>query len=319
MGLSQEWSWITPDKLEGFPMIGQGMECRAFDIGNGMVAKLYRDINPVDKYRSKELEQQFFDSLDRHAVSFCLPQILYSGIHQGHLICVERRLPGSSFLAAMREWNDERAEQQTKLYVEALLQLHRASDGSCQKNLPQVQGTFLSGWKNDWFACLRSELESAFEKYRIYLTAGVADLDSKQKRIMDFFAGEYQGEYRMLHGDFCPENVLRDTSGNMSAVIDFGLIGCYGDIRYDLATGWAFYDMYHQFAPPYRKLFLDMLARKWPVEQNFGFLCAYILFYSFCSIGFYSSNCSDGHSRWCLDNLNNRMLWEGLEASGIGR
>jgi hypothetical protein len=48
-------------------------------------------------------------------------------------------------------------------------------------------------------------------------------------------------------------------------------------------------------------------------EQIRGKLYRYVVIYGIISANTYSSDCSDGHYRWCVANLCNQHYWSAIE------
>jgi fructosamine-3-kinase len=122
----------------------------------------------------------------------------------------------------------------------------------------------------------------------------------------------YHGEYRLIHGDFFPGNLLIDADIQISALLDFGLLMMYGDPLFDLATGWVFFDMYDELKAQVRDHYLAMLLDRLG-EQVRGRLYRYVLIYSILSANTYSSDCSDGCYHWCVANLSNQHYWNCID------
>ena len=119
----------------------------------------------------------------------------------------------------------------------------------------------------------------------------------------------YDGAYTLIHGDIFPDNVLVAPDGRPLALLDFGLFTMYGDPLFDAATAWVFFDMYDELEANIRgrllPFFLNLLG-----TEAVGKLYRYVLLYSLLSANTYATDCSDGHYRWCVANLNTEAYWK---------
>ena len=86
----------------------------------------------------------------------------------------------------------------------------------------------------------------------------------------------------------------------------------YGDPLFDIATSWVFFDMYDELEVRARDRYLANLLDRLG-ETVRGKLYRYVLIYSILSANTYSPDCTDGHYRWCVDNLSNQHYWDAIE------
>lgn len=143
-----------------------------------------------------------------------------------------------------------------------------------------------------------------------HLPRDVTDFGQKLARVQASLARPYTGPVRVIHGDFFPGNLLVDDGGQVAGLLDFGLFTMAGDPLFDLATAWVFFDMYDERRADLRGQLLDAILQQYGAEVR-GSLYRYVLIYSLLSANVYAPDCTDGHYRWCVDNLNNPVYWQG--------
>jgi fructosamine-3-kinase len=164
----------------------------------------------------------------------------------------------------------------------------------------------------DWHRFLARFLAYKLTQVRPYLERDVQDFPEKMAQLSAILVTPYTGEYRLVHGDFFPGNLLVDAERQVMALLDFGLLTMYGDALFDIATGWVFFDMYDELKANLRQRYLSILLERLG-ENVRGKLYLYMLLYSVLSANTYSPTCSDGHYRWCVANLNHREYWVKVE------
>ncbi len=131
------------------------------------------------------------------------------------------------------------------------------------------------------------------------------------QQLRAILAQPYHGEYRLIHGDFFPGNLLIDHDHQITALLDFGGLTMFGDYLFDIAAGWVFFDMYDELKANVRERYLALILATLG-EQVRGILYRYVLIYSLLSANMYAPDCTDGHYRWCVANLNTNEYWQAI-------
>ena len=296
--------------MDGLKEIGRGMESTAYMVEDGRVLKLYHK-STADRFENQEHLRRFYGAIDGSGLTFSLPEILENSRQDGKIMTVEKFIDGKPFLSHMKEWTENQAEKSTFHYAAALLALGSV-DYAGPKDDPWGYKK-LSG--NDeihtWNGFLCFLLNQAFDKYREYFSAYTPGLVERLPKLLNVLKKVRVSSPALIHGDYCPENVLVDENGLVTGVIDFGFSGVMGDYRYDLATAWRFMDMYDQCGYPYKDWFIASVEKMNPLNrEDWQAIYAYILWYSVFSAGSYSKKLDDGHAGWCFGNLNNEEYWK---------
>jgi len=290
--------------------LSSGMEAEVYTYGPDAVLKLYAGTASLADLRTL---QDFYNSLDRQLVPYALPRISSVAQEAGLLITIEQRLVGTRLSAALPALSAVQLDQAMQRYLSAALALShiQAPPGSERYKLFDPDG--LSQRANgDWHQFLSRYLAHKLVPVAPYLRRDVPQLGLKLQQLRAVLDQPYRGDERLIHGDFFPGNLLINDDHEITALLDFGLLTMYGDYLFDIATGWVFLDMYDELKVQLRARYLAMLLERLG-ENVRGKLYRYVLIYSIISANTYSSNCADGHYRWCVANLNNQQYWNAIE------
>jgi serine/threonine protein kinase len=296
---------VAPDaRLSG------GMEADVYAYGPDAVLKLYAGTASL---ADLQILRGFYDSLDRRRVPYALPQIHMVAQEDDFLITIERRLAGLRMSAALPALTTGQLDAIMQRYLTAALAVSyiQAPPASDRYKLfdPSRISQRIDG---DWHQFLARYLTHKLAQVNPHLSRDVPQFAGKVQQLHTILDQPYRGDYRLIHGDFFPGNLLIDDDRHITALLDFGLLTMYGDYLFDIATGWVFFDMYDELKANARERYLVMLLDQLG-EHIRGKLYRYILIYSILSANTYSANCTDGHYRWCVANLSNQRYWDAIE------
>jgi len=164
----------------------------------------------------------------------------------------------------------------------------------------------------DWHQFVAGYIALKLAQLTPYLSHDVPRFAVRMQQLFAVLDQPYDGDCRLIHGDFFPGNLLVDGNHQIAALLDFGLLTMYGDYLFDIATGWVFFDMYDELKAKARDRYLAMLVDRLGADVR-GKLYRYVLIYSILSANTYSPDCTDGHYRWCVSNLSNQHYWDAIE------
>lgn len=283
------------------------MEAVVYAYGDDKVLKIYTG---TTTFADLVTLKDFYSSVDRHLVPYQLPHIYAVMQECDQVVTIEQRLNGRSLTSVLPHLSDKELDAAMQAYLTAVLALANmnAPDHLDRFKLfdPHQVSKHTSG---DWHQYLLNYLEHKLTDVAPYLKRDVADFTEKLKQLKAILTLPYNGEYKLIHGDFCPSNLLIDKHNQVSALIDFGLLTMYGDHLFDVATSWVFFDMYNELKAKVYERFLAILLETVGANRR-GLLYRYILIYSILSANTYSPSCSDGHYYWCVANLSNQHYWK---------
>ena len=296
---------LSPDDL-----LHKGMEAEVYAMGIEAVLKLY--IGTTDFEHLTTL-QNFYASLSQSELSYSLPHIETVAREGDICSTIERRLPGSPMSTILPKLTTEQMDTLMQAYLTAALELTKVQIPFEFDRYKLFDPEDLSRTtRGDWHRFLSGYLDQKFGQLSVYLERDVTDFTEKVQQLQFILSKPYTGGYHLIHGDFFPGNILVDEGHRVTALLDFGLFTMYGDFLFDIATGWVFFDMYDELRANIRERYLD-ITLDWLGERARGKLYRYVLLYSILSADTYSPDCTDGHYRWCVTNLNNQTYWNNIE------
>jgi hypothetical protein len=287
--------------------IGRGMEADVYEYGDDAVLKIYAGTATFDDL---VILKNFYSSLERNLVYYKLPNIHSVAQEYDHIVTIEQRLMGRPMHSVLGHLDDKDLDAAMQEYLSAVLALANinAPDDLVRFKLFDPKQVSKASC-TDWNQFLLNYLKYKLSQVAPYLERDVASFSSKFKQLYAILETPYNGNYKLIHGDFCPGNLLIDDQNRASALIDFGLLTMYGDHLFDVATSWVFFDMYNELQAGIYDRFLAILLEAVGNDKR-GTLYRYILIYSILSANTYSADCADGHYQWCIANLGNQHYWK---------
>jgi aminoglycoside phosphotransferase (APT) family kinase protein len=289
--------------------LSSGMEAEVYALPDGRVLKLYEGTADL---ASLTVLQQFYASLQGYDVGYALPHI-FSVAQEGNVcVTIERHLPGVPMASIMAVLASADMERLMQTYLSAVLALRAIPMPPEVRQYKLFDENGLSLRRHgDWHTFLARWLAQKNETLAPYFQRDVNDFAAKRARMRDLLAQPYTGRYCLVHGDFFPGNLLVNPQCEVTALLDFGLFTLWGDPLFDVATAWVFFDMYDDLKVNLRQRLLEVVLARLG-EETRGVLYRYVLIYSLLSANTYAPDCSDGHYRWCVANLNHQPYWDGM-------
>ncbi len=296
---------VSPDAR-----LSRGMEAEVYAYAPDTVLKLYVGTTSLTDLL---ILQDFYNSLDRQLVPYALPYIHTVTQEDHFLITIEQRLAGTRMSAVLPKLTADQLGAMMQRYLTAALAIsHIPAPPAFERYKlfdPEHLSDRISG---DWHQFLVRYLTHKLAQVTPHLSRDVPQFAEKVQRLRTILDQPYRDDYRLIHGDFFPGNLLINDEHQITALLDFGLLTMYGDYLFDIATGWVFFDMYDELKAQAREQYLAMLLDRLGKYVR-GKLYRYVLIYSILSANTYSSNCADGHYYWCVANLSNTHYWNEIE------
>lgn len=288
-------------------LLDRGMEAEVYALDDMRVLKLYHHL-PAPA--TVHILQRFYQSLDPNPLPYALPMILAIEEQGDYTVVIERRLQGRPLAALIAEQESQLLDDTFLVrYILAVLALRTITMPPTTERYKLFDIENISSRTDgDWHRFLLRYFTKKQQELAPYFCRDVADYAFKAQQMQQLLSTPYAGVYCLIHGDFFPGNVLVDTNGQPTALLDFGLFTMYGDPLFDLATACAFFDMYDELNLNLRMRLFDLVCAQIG-EHVRPLLYRYLLLYSFLAANTYSPDCSDGHYAWSVANLNNRDYW----------
>jgi hypothetical protein len=262
-------------------LIGQGMEGAVYDLGDGLVRKVWFDRRPDDV---RPL-QAFLDEIP--PLPFRTPRIraIVAG-DNGLAVTDEDKLTGTPF---------DRTDPE--VFVKVVQALGTTTAGPASKALPVLNQPFWQGsWGESLAALVRRRAQASYRHLERDVTNFPAVLDDVTRRL----ASIELEHLSIVHGDICPPNLLMDGS-RPAALLDWGFFSTAGENTFDAALAAGFYDMYGADA---RQRDTELLDRFEALGHDRDRMHLYRQAYAIITATVYDENAADGHYAWCVADLN---------------
>lgn len=286
--------------------LSAGMEAEVYALDADRVLKLYPASADLTRL---QILRDFYAALERHDAPFALPRILELAAEDGLIVAVEQRLAGRPLTTLLPLLAPERLDLVMRRYLDAALAVPRCAAR------PVFAGRKLfapaGADTGDWHQFLARELQCVVSRIAPYLQRDIPQFRERLNQLQAILGLPYHGDERLIHGDFCPGNLLVDDTLQVTALLDFGILTMVGDPFFDIATAWVFFDMYAELKANARERLLALLLDRLGAAAR-GRLYRYVLIYSILSADTYSTTCADGHYQWCVTNLNTRAYWDAI-------
>jgi putative membrane protein len=270
--------------------IGGGDEADVYAIGADRLVKVYGA--SADRAMIAR-RNQFYAGLDRSIAGFATPQILESGECDGTVYTVERRIPGASLAQMLLRMEGAARERALLAYTKTAAEIRR---------LPCVQDGFGEVLASDpirrpsWDAFLLARAGECLARNMGRLVGTVEHPERPLRRLEELAARRSGIAAKLVHGDYYPDNVLVDSTGDVTGVIDFGTLTVAGDPDMDLA-GAVLYLLGMAGVTARDKQVVEESARSLGLTDQA--VALYRLYYAFRFLG----TDRDVVFRWCLDAL----------------
>lgn len=278
--------------------IASGMEGHVFRLEPQSVAKVWHHKTRAEITPLKD----FYEQLQTLEFPFETPLITQVQEVDGTTISVEKELHGTSMRTLVKE---DELEPPPFAFEAVLSILSISKDKKLigdKVHLP-ILGIMPSreARNSGVIAVLLEVANQKVKKYGDQLRRSVPDFDWIYKRTVRHLLESRVEEMQAVHGDLCPENILLDADGKVTAVLDWGFMSLFGDSTLDASFTCGIYNMYG----PYHRQIDDMFLKACEARLVYSRerLLLYRALYAIIQSNAFSEDGSDGHYGWCVENL----------------
>jgi aminoglycoside phosphotransferase (APT) family kinase protein len=295
---SQRWIDHFAARGHDVRQLAAGVEGAVYDLGDGRVAKVWRD------RRVAELErmQRFYADVAAAGLQFSTPEVLAIESVDGLSVTYERKLPGQP----LQQWltlEDHAIDPAAARCVVEVLQALAAIPATAAMRQLAVLDEDQPMWAGaDAFpTALMNLLRRRVARFGSVLRVSVADFDLRYAGLMDRLETLAVGPDTVIHGDLVPANILVDAQVRPLAVLDFGFLTTAGDPRLDAAIAASVMNMYGPHAAAITEALTAQVAHDlgYPAQA----LLIYQAAYAVATANAFTPDGSDGHFAWCLSQL----------------
>jgi aminoglycoside phosphotransferase (APT) family kinase protein len=277
--------------------LGSGMEGIVYDVGDGLVGKVWFRRRPDDL----RLTRAFQEELAAQDLPYATPLIVETGEADGHAVTLERRLPGTPLAELVRQGRIPPAAAH-RAALAAVTGLAGTEAGPAARALAVLEeATPFRAGHGRFGDALAALVRRRAAAHAGVLRARVSDFDRKLARIDRLLARVPDGPDRVVHGDIVPENVLVDDAFRVTALIDWSFLTTAGDHTFEAAVAASVFDMYG----PGARASEDALTRALVEEHGHSpaRMLLYRAAYAVATATAFAADGSDGHFAWCAAML----------------
>lgn len=225
-------------------LLGFGGESRVYAIDGERVLRVYNrgaERGYVNRLR------EFYRSLNNHGLPFETPVVLEIATEGGLLFTIERRIQGRRLTDFLKEATGEARTRALVSYVQTaarIKELPFQADRFGELLVPEP--LLRPAWPAYLAARARrslSQCEADFAKD----VPGLADIVPAWEQSLALVAGVTSPQ--LVHGDYFPGNLMVDSTGSVTAVIDFSPMSVAGDYRLDILCALILIEVDDGFQP----------------------------------------------------------------------
>jgi aminoglycoside phosphotransferase (APT) family kinase protein len=278
--------------------LAAGVEGAIYDLGNGLVAKVWRERGAGELVRM----QAFYADVAAAGLPFETPEIVAVEQVEGTCVTYERRLPGEPLERRLGRQDVGVDPAAAHCVTEVLQALAGVATTTAMRQLAVLdEDQPLWAGAATFRAALLGLLARRVARFGPVIRRHLPDFDHRYARLRDRVAAMPGGPDSVIHGDLVTGNILVDERARPVAVLDFGFLTTAGDPRLDAAIAACVMNMYGPHAPAITDALTARLARDlgYPVDV----LLTYQAAYAVATSNAFTSDGSDGHFAWCVNQL----------------
>lgn len=307
--LDHTQGWIDHFASEGHDAraLAAGVEGAIYDLGRGVIAKVWRERAAVDLERM----QRFYAEVAAAGLPFATPEIIEIRQIHGTSVTYERRLPGEPLQKGLGVNDRSIGPAAVQCVVDVLRALATVPATSTMRELAVLdEDQPLWSGMRDFRAAMMALLGRRVARFGDVIRERLPDFDRRYRALHNRLATISPFPEGVVHGDLFGGNILVDHDVRPVAVLDFGFLTTAGDPRLDAAITASVMNMYGPYAPSITRDMTTRLARElgYPTEV----LLIYQACYAVATSNAFTPDGSDGHFAWCIAQLRRGDITEAL-------
>jgi hypothetical protein len=307
--LDHTQQWIDHFASQGHDAtaLAAGVEGAIYDLGGGMIAKVWRERAAVDLGRM----QRFYADVAAAGLPFATPEIIEIQQVDGTSVTYERKLPGVPLQKRMGLNDRKIGPAAVRCVVDVLRALATVPATSSMRELAVLdEGQPLWSGAQDFRSALAGLLGRRVAQFGDVIREHLPDFDRRYRALQDCLAPISPFPDCVVHGDLLGGNILVDHDARPVAVLDFGFLTTAGDPQLDAAITASVLNMYGPHAPFITRDLTTLLARE--LGYSTHALLIYQGCYAVATSNAFTPDGSDGHFAWCIAQLRRSDITEAL-------
>ena len=304
---TQKWlDHFTEQGYRASPLAA-GVEGAIYDLDGDLIAKVWR----IRRTGELELMQHFYADVAKARLPFRTPEILTIEQVDGVSVTYERKLPGTP-LQRRLSFNDRSVEPvAARCVIDVVQALNTVPATEAMRRLPVLDEEQPLWTGVDTFPdALANLLSRRVARFGGVIRAHLGDFDRRYASLRERLEVLASCPETVIHGDLVPENILVDKQARPVAVLDFGFLTTAGDPRLDAAIAASVMNMYGPHAPAITDALTAQVAQD--LDYPADALLVYQAAYAVATANAFTSDGSDGHFAWCIDQLRRPRIADAL-------
>jgi aminoglycoside phosphotransferase (APT) family kinase protein len=278
--------------------LAAGVEGAIYDLGDGLIAKVWRDRRPAELVRM----QSFYADVAAAGLSFSTPEILAVEQVERTPVTYERKLPGTPLQQRLGRDDPGVNPAAARCVTDVLRALATVPATTAMRQLAVLDEDRPLWEGADTFQeALLDLLRRRVARFGPIIRSHLPDFDRRYAKLQERLGALPGPPDTVIHGDLVTGNILVDEQARPLAVLDFGFLTTAGDPRLDAAIAASVMNMYGPHASAITHVLTAQLA--YDLGYPADVLLTYQAAYAVATSNAFTSDGSDGHFAWCTDQL----------------
>lgn len=304
---TQEWlDYFGRQGHDPVPLAA-GVEGAIYDLGRGLVAKVWRERRVVELERM----QSFYADVAAAGLPFATPEILRIEQAGDTSVTYERKLSGRPLQDRLDVADREIGAAAAECVIDVLRALATVPATVSARELAALdESQPLWAGAETFQAALLGLIDRRAERFGSVIRNHLPDFDRRHAALRERLSTIESCPDTVIHGDLFGENILIDEHERLLAVLDFGFLTTAGDPRFDAAITAGIMNMY---GPHALSITQNLTAR---IARELGYLphvlLTYQAAYAMATSNAFTPDGNDGHFAWCVTQLQRADVSDAL-------